>query len=176
MNVSKDKVVKIHYTLKDVDGNVLDSSVGKEPLEYLHGNGFLIVGLERELEGKNPGDKFDVTIQPEDAYGKYDEALILDVQRSQFETNDPIEVGMQFQVMTPQGPSIVTVIEVTDDIIKINGNHELAGKVLHFDVEVVDVRELTQEEIDAMKSGCGGCGGGCGDSCDGDCGGCGGCH
>ena len=83
---------------------------------------------------------------------------------------------MQFQVMTPQGPSIVTVIEVTDDIIKINGNHELAGKVLHFDVEVVDVRELTQEEIDAMKSGCGGCGGGCGDSCDGDCGGCGGCH
>ena len=84
MNISKDKVVKIHYTLKDVDGNVLDSSVGKEPLEYLHGNGFLIVGLERELEGKNPGDKFDVTIQPEDAYGKYDEALILDVQRSQF--------------------------------------------------------------------------------------------
>ena len=176
MNISKDKVVKIHYTLKDVDGNVSDSSVGKEPLEYLHGNGFLIVGLERELEGKNPGDKFDVTIQPEDAYGKYDEALILDVQRSQFETNDPIEVGMQFQVMTPQGPSIVTVVEVTDDIIKINGNHELAGKVLHFDVEVVDVRELTQEEIDAMKSGCGGCGGGCGDSCDGDCGGCGGCH
>ncbi|MCR4580592.1 MAG: peptidylprolyl isomerase [Treponema sp.] len=177
MKIEKNKWVSIHYTLKDDDGNQLDSSVGKEPLGYLHGNGYLIFGLENELEGKNPGDKFTAVIQPKDGYGDYDPRLIVDVPRSQFETEMPIEVGMQFQAMTAQGPSIVKVIEVGDDKIKIDGNHELAGKVLHFDVEVVEVRDATEEELNPRGCGggsCGGCGGGCGDcgGCGGDCGGC----
>ena len=177
MKIEKNKWVAIHYTLKDDEGNTIDSSVGREPLGYLHGNGYLIFGLENELEGKEEGAKFTCKIAPKDGYGEFDPALIIDVDRSQFETEQPIEVGMQFQVMTPQGPAIVTVKEVGDDKIKIDGNHELAGKNLNFDVEVVEVREPTEAELNPQ--GCGGCGGGCGDggcNCGSDCGsGCGGC-
>lgn len=178
MKIEKNKWVSIHYTLKDDDGKELDSSVGGEPLGYLHGNGYLIFGLENELEGKNPGDKFSAVIQPKDGYGEYDPRLIVDIPRSQFETEQPIEIGMQFQVMTQMGPSIVKVIEVGDDKIKIDGNHELAGKVLHFDVEVVEVRDATEEELNprGCGGGCGGCGGSCGDGGCGDCGSCGGCN
>ena len=174
MKIEKNKWVTIHYTLKDDDGKQLDSSVGGEPLGYLHGNGYLIFGLENELEGKNPGDKFSAVIQPKDGYGEYDSRLIIDIPRDQF------EVGMQFQVMTQMGPSIVKVVEVNGDKIKIDGNHELAGKNLHFDVEVVDVRDATEEELNPRGcggGGCGGCGGSCGD-CGGGCGdgGCGNCN
>ena len=176
MKIEKNKWVSIHYTLKDDDGQQIDSSVGGKPLSYLHGNGYLIFGLENELEGKEEGAKFSCKIKPIDGYGEYDPQLILDVERKQFETDQEIEVGMKFQVMTPQGPSIVTVKEVGPEIIKIDGNHELAGKNLNFDVEVVEVREPTAEELN--PSGCSGCcgsDGGC--DCGGDCGsGCGGCH
>ena len=180
MKIEKNKWVAIHYTLKDDDGNTIDSSIGGAPLGYLHGNGYLIFGLENELEGKEQGDKFSCKIKPIDGYGEYDPQLILDVDRKQFETDQEIEVGMQFQVMTPQGPSIVTVKEVGPETIKIDGNHELAGKNLNFDVEVVEVREPTEEELNPQGCG-GGCGGCCGEEggcgCDGDCGsGCGGCH
>lgn len=176
MKIEQDKWVAIHYTLKGEDGNVLDSSVGGAPLGYVHGHGYLIFGLENELLGKEAGDKFTAVIQPKDAYGEYDPQLVLDVDRKQFEFNGEITVGMQFQVMTPQGPSIVRVTEVNGDKIKIDGNHELAGKVLNFDVEVVEVRDATEDELNPR--GCGGCGGGCGGDCGGDCGegcGCGGC-
>lgn len=166
MKITKDKWAVIHYTLKDDDGNVLDTSVGTEPLGYLHGNGYLISGLEAELEGKQAGDKLHADIQPKDAYGEYDEALKMDVPRDRFDTDQEIELGMMFQVMTPQGPSIVRVVEISKDNIKIDANHELAGKTLHFDVEIVEVREPTEEDL-APK--CGGCGGNCG----GDCGECG---
>jgi len=178
MKIEKDKWVAIHYTLKNDAGEELDSSVGGAPLGYVHGNGYLIFGLENELLGKEPGDKFTAVIQPKDAYGEYDPQLIIDVDRKQFEFNGEITVGMQFQVMTPQGPSIVRVTEINGDKIKIDGNHELAGKTLHFDVEVIEVRDATEEELNPR--GCGGCGGGCGGGdcgdgcgCGGDCGGCG---
>ena len=174
MKIEKDKWVAIHYTLKDDDGIVIDSSVGGAPLGYIHGNGYLILGLENELLGKEVGDKFTCKIAPKDGYGEYDPELVLDVDRKQFEFDGQIEIGMQFQVMTPQGPSIVTVKEVGDDKIKIDGNHALAGKNLNFDVEVVEVREPTEEELNprGCGGGCGGCGGGCGSDCDcgGDCG------
>lgn len=178
MKIEKNKVVSIHYTLKDDDGKTLDSSVGMEPLTYYHGNGFLISGLENELEGKSKGDKLNVAIQPKDGYGEYDERLVAKVPRERFETTEEIEIGMQFQVQTPAGPTIVRVIEVGKNEIKIDGNHELAGKVLHFDVEVLDVHEPSEEEKAQFESmlqgGCGGCGG-CGGNCDGECGGdCGG--
>ena len=97
------------------------------------------------------------------------------VGRDQFETDQPIEIGMKFQVMTPAGVSIVTVTKVEADEITIDGNHELADKVFHFDVEVVEVRDATDEELNPPSCG-GGCGGCSGDCSDGSCGGCGGCH
>lgn len=167
MIIEKDKFVSINYTLKDENGVQLDSSVGKEPLSYIHGNGYLISGLESQLAGKTAGDKFSCTIQPEDAYGQRDERLVLDVPLSDFESDIGVEVGMQFQVSTPEGPAIVTVIEVNGDTVKIDGNHEMAGKVLNFDIEVLEVRDMTEAE-EAQLLFTKGCGGNCG-----SCGGCG---
>ena len=173
MVITKDKFAAFNYILKDVNGVELDSSANTEPLGYVHGRGYLIPGLEAQLEGKAPGDKFSCTIQPKDGYGERDERLVAELPKDRFETDDQIEVGMQFQVMTPAGPTIVTVIEVNGDRIKIDGNHEMAGKVLNFDIEVVEVRDTTEEELAQLESGCGGCGGGgCGD-CGGE--GCGNC-
>lgn len=171
MTITQDKFVAIHYTVKLEDGTVLDSSEGKEPLGYVHGHNNLITGLEKELEGKAAGDKLSAVIQPGEAYGEYDDKLVMDVPKSQFETSMGIEVGMMFQAMSPQGPILVRVVEINDDSVKIDGNHELAGKVLHFDVEVVEVRDATEEELNPPSCGCGGCGGGCGGDCNGDCGG-----
>ena len=175
MKIEKNKWVSIHYVLKDDKGLELYSSYGKEPLGYIYGNGYLIVGLENELEGKEEGEKFSCDIPAKDAYGEYDPALISDVPVENFEISTPIEVGMNFQAMTPQGPRIVRVVEVSDKTIKIDGNHELAGKTLHFDIEIVEVRDATEEELNPRGCGgcggnCGGCGGGCGSSC--DCSGC----
>lgn len=178
MKITKDTMVSIHYTLHDAEGNELDSSSGKEPLQYVHGNGMLIPGLEEMLEGKEPGLKFKAVIEPKDAYGEYNDKLVVEVPREQFETGTPIEVGMKFQAGTADGQVVVVrVIDVNDKIVKVDGNHELAGKQLTFDVEIVDVREATDEELASM-GGCGGCGGHCGGEddgcgCNGGCGGCG---
>lgn len=175
MKIEKDKMVQIHYTLKDDDGNQLDTSVGNEPLEYLHGNGNLIPGLEIQLEGKEPGQKFTAVIEPKDAYGEYDEKMIVEVPRNQFDSELPIQEGMAFQADTPEGPMIVRVIKVTEETVTVDGNHELAGKTLHFDVEVVNVREATEDDLKPQSGcGCGNCGGDCGEG-EGGCGCEGGC-
>ena len=183
MTITQDTFVSINYTLKNKDGQVIDSSNNGEPLEFIAGRGFLIAGLEKELEGKKAGDKFAAVIPPAEAYGEYSEQLKVSVPRSQFDTDVEIEVGMQFQAGMGQ---IVTVKEVKENEIVIDANHPLAGETLYFDVEIVSVRAATSEEIAAILvprgdcgGGCGGCGGGsCGDDCncgdDGDCGcGCG---
>ena len=171
MTITQDKFAAFNYILKDNDGVELDSSYGAEPLAYIHGRGYLIPGLEAQLEGKTAGDKFSCTILPKDGYGERDERLVAEVTRDRFEDGSPIEVGMQFQVMTPAGPTIVRVVEINGDNIKIDGNHEMAGKTLNFDIEVIEVRDPTQEELDMLNNpGCGGCGG-CGG--EGSCGGCG---
>ncbi|MCQ2610945.1 MAG: peptidylprolyl isomerase [Treponema sp.] len=174
MKIAKDCVVKINYVLKDKDGNQIDASNG-EPLEYIHGNNNLIIGLENKLEGHDPGDKFLAEVEPELAYGKYDENLLIELPREQFDTDMQIEVGMKFQAMGPMGPVLVSVAKVEGDKITIDSNHELAGKKLFFDVEVVEVRQATLEEIESLKQAAsGGCGGGCG-GCGGSCGSEGGC-
>lgn len=176
MKIEKNKYVSIHYTLTDAEGNQLDSSVESEPLGYVHGNGMLISGLEAELEGKEPGARFRAVIEPADAYGEYNENFVAEVPRSQFEDGAPIEIGMAFQAQSADGGYVIVhVINVTDDTVTIDGNHELAGKQLTFDVEVLDVRDATEEELNPSCGCCGGCGENCGD---GDCGcenGCGGC-
>jgi FKBP-type peptidyl-prolyl cis-trans isomerase SlyD len=139
--------VSIHYTLTNDHGEVLDSSIGDEALVYLHGGGNIIAGLEKALHGKVAGDKFNVRIAPEDAYGELMENMIQVISRDMFEGIDNIEVGMQFHADVSSGSGVVTVVNIEDDDITIDGNHPLAGLALTFDVEVIDVRAATQEEV-----------------------------
>jgi FKBP-type peptidyl-prolyl cis-trans isomerase SlyD len=145
--VNKGKVVSIHYTLKDDQGNILDTSEGKDPLTYLHGANNVIVGLENAIEGKKTGDTFSVSIEPTEAYGEKDEAKKQVLERSMFGEHE-VQVGQQFHAADPEGNSIVvTVTNIDGDDIVIDGNHPLAGLTLNFDVEIVDVREASEEEI-----------------------------
>jgi FKBP-type peptidyl-prolyl cis-trans isomerase SlyD len=146
MQVADNMAVSIHYTLTNDDGEVLDSSIGDEALVYLHGGGNIISGLEKALHGKVAGDKFNVRIAPEDAYGELMEEMIQVISRDMFEGIDNIEVGMQFHADVSSGSGVVTVVNIEDDDITIDGNHPLAGLALTFDVEVIDVRAATEEE------------------------------
>ena len=146
MQVADNMAVSIHYTLTDDDGEVLDSSIGDEALVFLQGSGNIISGLENAMVGKVVGDKFNVRIAPEDAYGELMEDMIQVISRDMFEGIDDIEVGMQFHADVNSGSGIVTVVSIDDDNITIDGNHPLAGLALTFDVEVIDVRPATEEE------------------------------
>lgn len=179
MNVTKDRVVSLSYTLTDPQGKVLDSSEDTGPLAYLHGNDNIISGLEKALEGKNEGDAFKVTVKAAEAYGERDEGLVVNVPRARFQGVASIEAGMQFEAETAEGSRLVTVTKVSDDMVTVDANHALAGIDLTFDVSVVAVRAASEEEIkhghphsEHSHGGCG-CGGDCGDDCGDDCG-CGG--
>lgn len=148
MQVAKDRVVSIDYTLKDTEGTLLDSSEGRGPLAYLHGAGNIIPGLEKALEGQNNGDSVEVTIEPGDAYGERDDNLIQDVPKQMFDSVDKVEPGMQFQAQTPNGTQVITVREVGDETVKVDANHPLAGVTLNFDVKVVDVRDASSQEVE----------------------------
>jgi len=147
MQIQKDAVVTVHYTVKDTKGEVIDSSEGQEPMTYLHGAGNIVEGLEAALEGKRTGDHVDVTLTPDDAYGPYQPKLVQQVARKVFE-GAAVEVGSRFQAQTAHGPRMVVVTEVKGDLITIDGNHPLVGQTLHFSVDVTDVRASTDEERD----------------------------
>lgn len=147
MQAAKNRVVKIEYTLKDSDDQVIDTSEGREPLAYIHGVGQLIPGLEQALEGKEPGSDLSVSLSPEEGYGERDESMVLNVPREQFEGTERIEPGMQFQAQTEDGVRILTVLESGEQEVTVDANHPLAGVTLNFEVNVVDVREAEQEEL-----------------------------
>lgn len=146
MAIEKDKVVSIDYTLTGENGQVLDSSQGREPLAYLHGAGNIIPGLENALEGKSEGDQLNVAIPPEEAYGPRDERMVQPVPRAAFQGVPEIQPGMQFEAKTNAGPRLITVVGVQGDEVTIDANHPLAGATLNFDVKVVNVRDATSEE------------------------------
>lgn len=146
MQISKDKVATIDYTLKNDAGQVLDTSEGGQPLAYLHGANNIIPGLESALEGQSVGDEIEVSVPPEQAYGVRNEALQQQVDRSQFQGVDDLQVGMQFRVPSNQGDVVVRVAEIEGDTVTVDGNHALAGQTLHFKVNVKDVRDATDEE------------------------------
>lgn len=149
MQIARHTVASIDYTLTDDEGQVLDTSEGREPLTYLHGEGNLIPGLESALEGQNPGDSLSVTVEPDEAYGERDERLIQQVPMAAFEGVDKVEPGMRFQATDEQGQGrVVTVTGVEGDQVTVDANHPLAGQSLNFQVSVVEVREATPEEID----------------------------
>ena len=148
MQIAKDLVASIEYTLTDAAGAVIDSSVGNEPLAYLHGAGNIIPGLENALEGKKAGDSLTVTVAPEDGYGEKNDGLIQVVPKDMIQGVDNIEAGMQFHAQTDHGMQVITVAAVEGDNITVDGNHPLAGQTLKFDVKIIEVRAASEEELE----------------------------
>lgn len=147
MNIGKESVVSFHFTLKNDEGTVLETSVGQDPLVYLHGTGSIVPGLEEELTGKRSGEKFNVVLPPEKAYGNRDERLVQRIPKSEFPNSERLKIGMQFQVDTKGGPMILTITGLEENDVVVDGNPELAGATLHFAIEVTDVRKATAEEL-----------------------------
>lgn len=147
--INKNAVVTMHYTLFNEAGEQLESSKESDPLAYLHGYGNIIPGLEKALAGKTTGDNLRVDVEPEEGYGKRDESLIQEVPRTMFQGFDgQIEVGMRFQADSSHGPTLVMVTAVGEESITVDGNNELAGQKLTFDIEVLEIREASSEELD----------------------------
>jgi FKBP-type peptidyl-prolyl cis-trans isomerase SlyD len=153
INMSKDSVedgvvVSMEYTLK-VDGEVIDSSVGQEPLQFLTGYGNVIAGLEREMMGMKVGDSKDVIVTPADGYGEYDDQAFMDVPRGEFPKDMPVEEGLELTVRDDEGQArYARVDNVETETVRLNFNHPLAGDELHFNVKVVALREPTSEELE----------------------------
>lgn len=159
MKITKNSVVKLHYAVSDSEGTLIDSSYDNEPLAVIQGTGFLIPGLEDALDGRENGDKFEVDIKAENAYGERFDGYVQTVPREVMQGIDDLQVGMQLRAATEQGEQTVIVIDVTDEEITVDGNHPLAGIDLSFDVEILEVREATEEEIThGHVHGEGGCG------------------
>lgn len=148
MEITADRVVLIHYTLKDDKGTVIDSSAGGEPLAYIQGHGNLVPGLEKALEGLQDGGTLSVSVAPTDGYGVRDEALIQRVPKRSLQGSGQIKKGMQFQARTEDGMRLFTVAAVVGDMVTLDGNHPLADQTLNFDVQIVSVREATTEELE----------------------------
>lgn len=142
------RVVSFHYTLTNRAGDLLDSSQGEAPMTYLEGSGQIIPGLESALKELGVGEKKKVEVPATQAYGTYNEDLVLDVSRSQFPEENDIQIGMQFQATTPEGQAtLFTITNIEGDRVSVDGNHPLAGEDLFFDVEVTEIRPATLEEI-----------------------------
>ncbi|MCI6493699.1 MAG: peptidylprolyl isomerase, partial [Bacteroidales bacterium] len=177
MKISKDKVVEFIYEL-EVDGNIVDHTTKERPLDYIHGTQGILPKLEAHIEGMEAGDKFTVTLAPEDAYGQVDPNKIIDLPKTAFEVNgqireDLLVPGTRIPMMNSMGAVIPgVVLEVTENTVKMDLNSEMAGKTLHFTGEIISVREATEKELAeglhgefVHSNGCGGCHGnhgGCG--------------
>ena len=152
MKISKDKVVEFIYEL-EVDGNIVDHTTKERPLDYIHGTQGILPKLEAHIEGMEAGDKFTVTLAPEDAYGQVDPNKIIDLPKTAFEVNgqireDLLVPGTRIPMMNSMGAVIPgVVLEVTENTVKMDLNSEMAGKTLHFTGEIISVREATEKEL-----------------------------
>lgn len=146
--IKKDMVVSIKYRLTNGTGEVLDEADVAEPFSYLHGHHQVIPGMEQGLDGLKVGDKKKLTITPDEGYGEVNEQLKLTLKKEVFPKDFPCEPGMQFQADLGGGHrNAFTIIEVVGNEVKVDGNHPLAGETLHFDIEVLEVRPATKEEM-----------------------------
>ncbi len=149
MTIAENKVVTLEFTVKNAEtGELIETSEGSEPLVYLHGFNNLVPGLEAELAGKTVGDKYEVTVTPEEGYGVRDESLVQQVPKEAFQGIDNIEVGMAFTADGPQGPVVVEVTAIEADLVTVDANHPLADVSLAFSGEVKEIRDASQEELD----------------------------
>ena len=148
MTIAKDHVVEIDYKLTNDAGEVLDTSEGAAPLAYLHGHNNIVVGLEKQLEGKAEGDNFKASVDPSEGYGERTENLVSQVPKDEFKDIPDLQEGMQLQAQTEQGFQIFTVAKIEGETVTVDGNHPLAGQTLHFEVTVKSIRAATSEELD----------------------------
>lgn len=147
MRIEKEKIVTLNYTLKNDSGVTVDSS-DDGSFMYLHGARNIIPGLETALEGKSAGDDVSVSVSPEQGYGARDESRIQPIPRQRFDQNENIELGMQFQAQGPDGETfVVTVVDLDEEHVVVDGNHPLAGVRLNFEVNILDVREASASEL-----------------------------
>ena len=151
MSIQANTVATVHYTGTHPDsGEVFDTSEGRDPLTYLVGHGQMIPGFEEEMMGADVGERREFTLEPERAYGQRDENALLQIEKSNFEELEKeglLEVGIQLVAQMPQGPAPFKIIEIGEETVTADFNHELAGSSLKFSVEVVEVRNATEEEI-----------------------------
>ena len=147
MQISKNKVVSIDYTLTDSKGEVLDSSSKGQPLQFIQGAGHLIPGLEKALEGKKAGDALKAQIPAKEAYGARDESLMQTIPKDNFEDIPDLKVGMELEAESDDGVRVITVVAIDGENVTVDGNHPLAGMDLSFDVTIVGVREATKDEL-----------------------------
>jgi FKBP-type peptidyl-prolyl cis-trans isomerase SlyD len=148
MTIAKDKVVSIEFTLKDDQGNTLDSNEGGDLLLYLHGAGNIVPGLETKLEGLAVGAEVSVDVAPEDGYGPRDATLVSEIPKENFDDVDEIEVGDEFQAEDEESLFLVTVTAVDEETVTVDGNHPLAGIALHFDVSIKEIRDATEDDLE----------------------------
>lgn len=148
MKAAQGMVVSMHYTLTDDNGEKLDSSLGGEPFNYLHGHSNIIPGLEKALEGAEPGFKSKVTVAPAEGYGEKNPEAIFEAPKEHFPPDMKLELGARVYADGPNGPITLSVVKLTETGAVLDANHPLAGKTLHFDVEITTVRAATSEEIE----------------------------
>ena len=148
MSISDNKVVSFHYTLTGADGQQIETSRERDPMSYLHGAGNIVPGLEKAMEGKGVGDSFEITIEPEEAYGEWSDANIQRVPLKRLQGANKIEAGQMLMLNTERGPMQVRVAKVGRFNADLDANHPLAGQTLTFDVEVTDIRDATGEEAE----------------------------
>lgn len=142
------KVVFFHYTLTDESGEVIDSSEGAEPLPYLHGAGNIVVGLERQMEGRSVGDHFKAVVPPEEGYGVPEGPGPQAIPRDAFPEDADLEEGMQFMAEDEDGESMpLWIVSIEEDAVIVDQNHPLAGVTLHFDIQITELRDATEDEI-----------------------------
>lgn len=147
IKVSDGMVVDLDYTLR-VDNEVVDTSEGRQPIKFIQGQGYIIEGLEKELYGMKAGEDKQVVIPPERGYGTVNEEAILDVPKDEFPEEIPLQKGTELKVQTQEGETMdARITSVAPDSVRLDFNHPLAGKELHFSVKVNDIREATAEEI-----------------------------
>jgi len=184
MKAGKDNVVAVSYEL-NVEGQVADKAPSERPLEYIHGTGMLLPKFEAALEGKQPGETFDFILSPEDGYGQYDSRYLVDIPKEAFMIDGEVKeeflvVGKVIPMLNSDGQVVQgTVSEVVEKSVKMDFNHPMAGKTLHFTGKVESVRKATEKELSEglhgeflpREEGCcgGGCHGGCEGGCEGDC-------
>jgi FKBP-type peptidyl-prolyl cis-trans isomerase SlyD len=148
MKIAKDVVVALNYVLKDETGQVLDQNQGGEPLYYLHGHGNLVPGLEAALIDKVVGDEFEVVVAPEQGYGAYDESRTFEVPKTELGPQVVPQKGLVLRMQMPGGASApVRILKVKLRTVVMDGNHQLAGKALHFSVKVLKLRKAKKEEL-----------------------------
>lgn len=147
MKIEKDRVVRFHYTVSEVGQEPLETSEGREPLAILIGHGNIIPGLEKAMEGREAGEKFEVDVAAAEAYGERREGLTQRVPKKHFK-GARLEPGMQAVLPTNFGPRAVTIQKVGMSVVDVDLNHPMAGKDLHFAIEIVEVREASAEEIE----------------------------